>query len=69
VRTLVFPLPAIQGDQGRGRIRIQVCCTSGPCHPPQVRGGSVLLLRVGKIQSKGAETGFYLNPKLICFWN
>ena len=30
--------------QGRGRVRIQVDCISGPCHPPQVGGGWVLLL-------------------------
>jgi hypothetical protein len=24
-----------RGGQGRGRVRIQVHCTSGPCHPPQ----------------------------------
>jgi hypothetical protein len=34
----------IQGEKGRGRVRIQVHCISGPCHPPQVGGGSVLLL-------------------------
>ena len=30
----------IQG-MGRGRVRIQVHCISGPYHPPQVGGGSV----------------------------
>ena len=25
-------------DKGRGRVRIQVHCLSGPCHPPQVGG-------------------------------
>jgi hypothetical protein len=33
-----------KGRKGRGRVRIQVHCVSGPCHPPQVGGRSVLLL-------------------------
>ena len=27
-----------RGDKGRGRVRIQVHCIRGPCHPPQVAG-------------------------------
>jgi hypothetical protein len=31
--------PPVTWDKGRGRVRVQVHCISGPCHPPQVGGG------------------------------
>jgi hypothetical protein len=34
----------IQGAKGVCRVRIQVHCASGPCHPPQVVGGGQVLL-------------------------
>jgi hypothetical protein len=68
---LVFPLAdastalqlcvKVSGDlgfRGRGRVRIQVHCIRGPCHPPQAGGGSVLLLILRLcfyIQSEGAD--------------
>ena len=33
-----IPLP-VQGGKGRGRVRIQIHCISGPCTPPQVQRG------------------------------
>jgi hypothetical protein len=30
-----------RGVKGAGRVRIQVHCISGPCHPPQAAGGKV----------------------------
>ena len=41
-----FPLPATcytKGEEGAEGVRIQVRCISGPCHPPQVGGGSAVL--------------------------
>jgi hypothetical protein len=46
------PATGIQGDCGRGRVRGQVHCISGPCHPPQVGGGRFYFV---KFQRKNAE--------------
>jgi hypothetical protein len=60
----VFPTGALAGGGERARLRIQVHCISGPCHPPLVRGGSVLLL-ILRVLLRCRQV--VLTPKPSCF--
>jgi hypothetical protein len=56
----------IRGVKGRGWVRIQVHCISGPCHPPQVGGGSVVLLIIrGFVIKAKVLTAGLLNPNQV----